>query len=219
MKVINVSSIEDAANAAKKILDEIFYSKIINNIAFTGGRFGESIVTSFEPRYINKNTQIFQTDERIVEYDDKDCIQAFLKRSLSQSGINLGPDQLNFFRLGTSSSESINSMVDLLDQKKIKAFDLVFLSLGEDGHLAGDFKDCDVLCDKRICYTENANKPPNKRISYTASWLFNSDLILLAAVGKEKERAFNDFIEGKGIHSLKINYEKNIILFKDKKFK
>ncbi len=219
MKVINVSNIEDAAIAAKKILYEIFHSKIINSIAFTGGRFGESIVTSFDPVYINKNTQIFQTDERIVEYDDEDCIQAFLKRSLYQSGINLDPDQLNFFRLGTSLSESINSMVDLLDQKKIKAFDLVFLSLGEDGHLAGDFKDWDMLSDKRICYTETANKPPNKRISYTASWLLNSDLIFLAAVGKEKEKAFNDFMEGKGIHSLKINHEKNIILFKDEKYK
>ncbi len=219
MKIIDVKNIDEAVNAAKNILHEIFDLKSINNIAFTGGRFGASIVSSFDPRYITKNIQIFQTDERFVEYDDEACIQRSLKRSLSESGINLDPDQLNFFKLGTTYIESIDSMTDLLEQKQINVFDLVFLSLGEDGHLAGDFKNCDVTIDNKICYTENANKPPNKRISYTASWLLNSDHIFLAAVGKEKEKAFDDFLCGKGIHSAKINYDKNIIVLKDKNFK
>ena len=219
MKIIDVKNIDEAVNAATNILHEIFDLKSINNIAFTGGRFGASIVSSFDPRYITKNLQIFQTDERFVEYEDEACIQRSLKRNLSESGIKPDPGQFNFFKLGTSYLESIDSMIDLLEQKQINVFDLVFLSLGEDGHLAGDFKNYDLTVDNKICYTENANKPPNKRISYTASWLLNSDYIFLAAVGKEKEKAFDDFICGKGIHSAKINYDKNIIVLKDKNFK
>ena len=163
--------------------------------------------------------QIYQTDERFVNYDDKECIQAKLQRSFSELGINLLPDQLNFFKLDTSHIESIHSMVNSLDRKQIDVFDIVFLSLGEDGHLAGDFNNHDINIENKICFTENANKPPNKRLSYTASWLLNSDNIFLAAIGEDKEEAFNDFMHGKGIHSSKINYDKNIVVLKDRNFK
>jgi len=219
MKIIDVKNIDEAVKAAKKVLDEIFHQNVINSIVFTGGRFGESIVSSFNSQYIAKSIQIYQTDERFVKFDDEECIQAKLERSLSDLGINLLPDQLNFFRLDTSYLESIHSMKDLLDQKQIDVFDIVFLSLGEDGHLAGDFNNCDINIENKICYTENANKPPKKRLTYTASWLLNSDNIFLAAIGEDKEEAFSDFMSGKGMHSSKINYDKNIIVLKDRNFK
>tara|TARA_B100001142_G_scaffold192320_1_gene191316 strand:- start:8235 stop:8894 length:660 start_codon:yes stop_codon:yes gene_type:complete len=219
MKIIDVENIDEAVSATNNVLDEIFHQKVVNSIVFTGGRFGESIVSSFNPKYITKNIQIFQTDERFVGYHDEACIQTKLERSLFDSGINLESDQLNFFRLETTYSESIHSMKDLLDQKQIEVFDIVFLSLGEDGHLAGDFNTSDICIDNQICFTKNANKPPKKRISYTASWLLNSDFIFLAVIGGDKEKAFDDLIHGKGIHSSKINYDKNIIVLKDRNFK
>ena len=103
MKIIDVKNIDEAVNATKKILDKIFHQNVINSIVFTGGRFGESIVSSFKHQYITESIQIYQTDERFVNYDDKECIQAKLQRSFSELGINLLPDQLNFFKLDTLS--------------------------------------------------------------------------------------------------------------------
>ncbi|MAJ29773.1 MAG: hypothetical protein CBC24_01810 [Candidatus Pelagibacter sp. TMED64] len=219
MKIIEVPSIDEAVSAAKIILNEIYQAKRIKHIAFTGGRFGESFLSSIDNNFINQETEIFQTDERLVSYDDNACIQAMIKRLLSNSNLNLETDKLNFFELDVSHDHSMHSMSNLLNKKKVSVFDLVFLSLGEDGHIAGDFRESDIFNDNRICYTDKAKKPPKKRISYTASWLLKSEHIFLAAVGKEKEKAFNDFINGRGLHSSKINNDKKIIIFKDEDFK
>jgi len=219
MKIIDVKNIDEAVMTLKDILAETFKTKSIKNIAFTGGRFGESILSSFVCEYIGQNTQIFQTDERFVKYDDDQCIQKMIKNGMVFSGAGSNKDRFNFFRLDVSANHSVELMSDLLNKKNIDAFDLVFLSLGEDGHLAGDFGDSDQSVDNRICITSNAIKPPKERISYTASWLLSSENIFLAAVGREKEKAYHDFINDEGLHSSKINYEKNIIVFKDKNFK
>ena len=65
MKIIEVPSIDEAVSATNNVLDEIFHQKVVNSIVFTGGRFGESIVSSFNPKYITSLTNM------LIESDHK----------------------------------------------------------------------------------------------------------------------------------------------------
>ena len=58
--------------------------------------------------------------------------------------------------------------------------------------MAGHFRNSLITDDNRICYTKNAIKLPKKRISYNVSWLFKSKLIILCAIGPDKEKAYNE---------------------------
>ncbi len=114
MKIIDVKDLDEAVIQANKIINDVFIKKIIKSIAFTGGRFGISVLQSFDMRFICKDTEIFQTDERFVNYNDESCIQRMMKTSLFEKVSAIEADQLNFFSLDLSPAESINSMVKLL---------------------------------------------------------------------------------------------------------
>ena len=87
-----------------------------------------------------------------------------------------------------------------LDNVFYTYFDICFLSIGNDGHLAGHFSNSRSY-DDFFCVTDNAKKPPRKRLSYKVEKLFLSKKIFLTAFGSEKKRALKDLFDGRGIHS------------------
>jgi 6-phosphogluconolactonase/glucosamine-6-phosphate isomerase/deaminase len=92
--------------------------------------------------------------------------------------------------------------------------DIVILSLGEDGHLAGSFKNSTPLNEK-ITFTNNAPKLPKKRISFSIDWLIRSKLVIIVALGNEKQRAIQNLISGAGTFSSINLSSKNIVLLRD----
>mgnify|MGYP006115600883 FL=1 len=217
MKIIEILDIEHAAEVTKSIFFNLDpeHSK---NIAFTGGRFGKKVLSKFSIEDLTNDYEIFQTDERIVSSNDNDCIQTYIIKELFNTGIP-NRNRLNFFNIDTNLETSVEIMTDLLNRKKIVVLDIVFLSLGEDGHIAGHFNNSLPTDDQRICITHEAIKLPKKRISYNVSWLLKSKLIILCVIGSDKEKAYNELFNGEGLHSESIKSQDNLIILKDKKFR
>ena len=119
-----------------------------------------------------------------------------------------------FFNLDQTASESGNEMDARINKYKIDKLDVVILSLGEDGHLAGNFYNSRSIND-RITYTNSSPKPPEKRISFSVEWLVQSNVVIIVALGIEKCSAINDLYQKKNGFSDLISKSENIFLLTD----
>lgn len=220
MKIIEVTNLKEATKYAVEIvLNESSKYDSTFNIALTGGHFGTSFTKRLALENIDyKKWQIFQTDERFVTSSEKFSIQRMIINKLFGENEQY-IKSANFFNLNNGLMNAISEMSKLLDKKNIKKFDLTLLSLGEDGHLAGDFPQSFFSSDKRICWTKQANKLPRERISFSAKWLSSSNLVIVCVVGKKKEESYLSWMNGSGFHSEIIQASDNFIILKDKKIK
>ena len=77
-------------------------------------------------------------------------------------------------------------------------FDLTFLSLGEDGHIASLFPGhCEELADKNSALAvNNSPKPPAKRVSISVNRLAASEAIFIFAIGASKKNALANLLAG-----------------------
>ena len=120
----------------------------------------------------------------------------------------------NYFFPDSISGKKLTDFSETLRKLPCDKFDITFLSLGEDGHLAGHFIDSQFLDDKRFCYTNNAEKLPRERISFSIPWLMKSKVIILAVFGENKKKALEELADGSGLHS-KIWNMNNLVLMTD----
>ena len=184
-------------------------SSMDKNICLTGGNFGKTLAEGFLMKDIDISSwDIFLTDERL-NCSKQDQIQFILLQNLKRvKGFNI----LNFnpFLQG-----DYNDSYKFLEQKiKDIYFDITFLSLGEDGHLAGQFSNSNLIKDTKFCHTTDAEKEPKERISFTVEYLFKSKKVVLAVMGETKRKAILDLAEGKGLHSDFWNKE-NLVVISD----
>lgn len=209
MKKVKVKNIQEALEISINYLSQI---KSESNICFTGGRFGSGLLNKIgEQRMDISMWSIFQTDERI-ECDDNEIIQNEIIHHLKDCpGYDI---KNNYFFPKLSSGIKLNDYSESLRFMPNEEFDITFLSLGEDGHLAGHFNNSILLEGNTFCYTENAPKLPKKRISFSLERLMQSKLLVLASIGKNKKEAFNELITGNGFHN-KIMHHKGLILIHD----
>ena len=73
-----------------------------------------------------------------------------------------------------------------LEENNVTPFDLVLLSLGEDGHIASLFPGQTYNTHSLVIPVDDAPKDPTSRISLTASALSNCSHMILLATGTEK---------------------------------
>lgn len=203
MEIIKVKDLKEATKKAYELTNFFFEDKKNNNIFLTGGRFGKNFsdfLTSLDKTIQNKN--FFLTDERITNKKNEKNYDLIIKKIKASKNLNNN----NFYRFEFSKKENLTHVV--------KKLDLVFLSLGEDGHLAGHFFNSMNL-NNSVCYTENASSPPLKRISYRIEFLTKAKQILLIVLGNEKKQAFNLLLKSKNIHSKYILSSKKIFVLTD----
>ena len=194
-------------HAAELAIEEI--SSKDKMICLTGGRFGLTLTEQFLMKGIDaSNWEMFLTDERL-NCLKQDQIQSSLLPNLEKIR---GFNAMNFnpFLQG-DYKDSYKSILHKINDIN---FDITFLSLGEDGHLAGHFLNSELTNDNRFCHTTNAIKEPKERISFTVKHLFNSKKVVLAVLGREKRKAFTDLVESKGLHSNFWN-KNNLVLITD----
>lgn len=206
MKIIQVNNIANAAEEASKIFkDEINLS----SVCLTGGRFGVEFLKNLSKTDINiSKLEIFQTDERILCSKDEVIQFEFNKYLSSIEGFDAS--NLNFFSYREQSDSNLQKIKQKVNLLKAKCFDLCYLSLGEDGHLAGHFNNS-LHFDDMFCLTKDAPKVPKNRVSFKLQWLMNSKKIILACIGKDKQRELNKLLQGEGLHSNILDVEVTLI--------
>ena len=202
--------VRNRSDAVDRILK--YLPKKTANVCLTGGNFGLDVVRKI--REINLDIskwEIFQTDERI-DAEEEEIIQ---KRIIAELKDCKGFRKKNcHFMPYKSSGTNLEDFAKVSIKLPVVKFDLTFLSLGEDGHLAGHFENSIEFGEKIFCITHNAPKYPKKRLSYTLKTLSSSRQIILACVGDSKKEAFEKIMSGEGLHQ-DIKNHNNLIILRD----
>jgi len=194
---MNIYKLKNKFNVIKKayeISEEILKTSDELNLVFTGGRFGEEFSKFIiSKNFLIKNKNFYLTDERISkDINQKNNILIFSKFKKTKNF------EENRFIDFEQSIKNFKNNFSLL-----KTIDLVFLSLGEDGHLAGHFPNS-INLTKKICYTHKDHLSNFERISFRIDFLVRAEKIVLAVIGKEKRNALIDLLEGLNFHSKNI---------------
>ena len=121
-------------------------------------------------------------DERCVAVGDKErndvMLQAHLWSKLDKPNIHCIPAELGAEQGAAEFAKSI---------KAIRAFDIAFLGLGEDGHTASLFPENPALEDKRsVVPVFNSPKPPPQRVSLGLTTLQQTRVRIVLAGGNGK---------------------------------
>ena len=172
-------------------------------IAFCGGR---SITKILEPlkKHIAQNffskfltANYLMIDERMVPLDNNDSnyrlinnnFYKFLKECTKHP-----PEFLPF--LSDQIESSLKKYSKIVDDNK-GIVDLVFLGVGEDGHIAGLFPSAKWDEEANFFVFEDAPKPPPHRMTASPKLIRSAKTIILAFLGEEKRAAWNNFQERK----------------------
>ena len=206
---IKVKNEEEALNTAISFLPT---NNLKVNICFTGGNFGIGVLKGIKKEKFDiSNWSIFQTDERIDSKEEEIIQIKIISNLINCKGFDIR--NCNFFP-HNSENEELDSPFGNLKLIPNIRFDITFLSLGEDGHLAGHFESSVLMENKQFCYTENAPKLPKKRVSFKLERLLNSELIILACLGENKKEALQKLLAGENIHH-ELMRHKRLVLIKD----
>ena len=149
MKLIKANSLKDASLYSLEFLPE--ESKVDFSVAFTGGRFGEELIQSIaNTNFRIGNWKILQTDER-VSSKEEDLIQSKIIKGISKCN-GFSEENLIFFPFGKNYLDELEAFERRLQQSKIDELDICFLSIGEDGHLAGHFHNSRGYKNSIFCF-------------------------------------------------------------------
>ena len=213
---------ELARTVAGKWLDEI---ESVNRagesycVALSGGRIAQkffaSVVEQAKARKIGdgdtpslpSNVHFFWADERCVPPDDAESNFAIAQKFLF-APLKIADAQIHRIR-GEDSPEAAAkaasteiSKIAPLNENGQPVLDLIFLGVGEDGHVASLFPgEPDVLISDKAIYraVKNSPKPPPNRITlgYTVITVARQVWVLVSGTGKEAALRESLFSKGR----------------------
>jgi len=91
--------------------------------------------------------------------------------------------------------------------KRIKKFDVVLLSMGEDGHIASLFPNHSYPEDQMVVIEGNSPKPPKQRLSMSYKQLNKSIYVFKLLIGKSKQHAVRLLWKNTDLPITKVNGE------------
>lgn len=171
------------------------------NLVLTGG---ESILPTYsllQEKNINwEKCLIFLTDERVTLdlklRNDQKIYDSLL------GGINIPENNIMFFRR-TEDVIQIEKHI----KKRISGvnFDLVILSMGEDGHVASLFPMKKHPFNQEIVFEDRSPKPPSKRVSMSYDLLSNTEFMFKVVIGRKKVEKLNKILRDSSMPVNKVN--------------
>ncbi len=192
---------ELARAAAKDWLALLRQSSAAHLVAVSGGRIAKTFfcaVTELAAtsRTLLGNVDFFWADERCVPPDHPDSNYLLAKENLFD-GLSIAPDKIHRLKGELPPAEAVaeaNAAIQRIAPKNsagVPVLDLVFLGLGEDGHVASLMPNAPAAAaNSPASYlrVENSPKPPPNRISlsYTAIAAAKNVWVLAAGAGKEE---------------------------------
>jgi 6-phosphogluconolactonase len=172
--------------------------------ALSGGRVAKVFLAESAQEFHRQNLdlsglQVFWGDERCVGPEDPESNYRLAQDSFLNS-LNLPASQVHRIpgeqapeMAAVEAEKAMRSAIDLLSEGW-PVLDLVFLGMGEDGHVASLFPGApmDVVDSSAVYVPVIGPKPPPNRISLTYGMLKVAREVWVLASGAGKEQALRD---------------------------
>jgi len=192
-------------NITNYILSFILRNKS-KKLILTGGKSARLIYKVLFKRLKKLNTKvdIYLSDERCLKLGNKNLNENIFKNKFKNTPINFYPILLK----QKSYVFSANRYNKILPDNP----SIIFLSVGNDGHIASIFKGSKAIKQKKKIVYEKKKYKYFKRISITMNYLKNKKNILLFCRGKKRFKIFKKLIKTKGeilyfLHKTNPNYK------------
>ena len=168
------------AVAAENVIAQAIAGLGVAHVALTGGTIGVAVLTALghNSDVDWRKVHFWWGDERFVEASslERNAVQA---RDALLSRLNLDESQIH--------------------EMPLPDFDLTFLGIGPDSHVASLFPDhVDALKPGIVVPVRNSPKPPSERVSLTFNAINSSKRVWVVAFGADKAEAVAQMFAGEG---------------------
>lgn len=201
--------ISSVAYAAEDVLTQAIERHGEAHLVLTGGTMGIAVLTGFavgdQARLDWSRVHLWWGDERFVEAAsaDRNSLQAreaFISHSgIPDSNIHEMPAADQVSSLDEGASVYSDALAAASTTGDLPRFDLTFLGIGPDSHVASLFPGHPDARKMGTCVSvRNSPKPPPERISLTFEALNSSERIWVVACGADKADALSAMFSNNG---------------------
>ncbi len=192
---------DQATKEINGFLEESIETKPNINIGFCGGRSIVQLLRSLQEngsKKIWQKTNFFLVDERVVEITSPDSNYKLLNEEFFSKLIEnkiLHHHQLHPFIVNKDSADYGLAEYNKIFQENGGNFDLIFLGVGEDGHIASLFPQHPELknIDPKYFLIKDSPKPPPLRISISKKLIAQTPYVVILFIGEAKRNAYSNF--------------------------
>jgi 6-phosphogluconolactonase len=206
-----------AAAAAAAWLDEIEAANRVGKphcVALSGGRITQKFFLSTAEKALARKisfagVHFFWADERCVPPDDPES-NFKVADDLLFTPLHIAPGQIHRLRgelepeAAVAEANAEISRIILNTNELQPIIDLIFLGMGEDGHVASLFQNArfeaekDAKCNRPFIFVSNSPKPPPRRISLSYNAIAAARQVWVLASGAGKEVALKQSVNAEG---------------------
>lgn len=171
------------------------------NIGFCGGRSIVQLLRSLQENglaEIWEKANFFLVDERAVELDCPDSNYKLLNEEFFSKLVEnkiLNPNQIHPFYVNLNASDFGLATYNKAFEEAGGNFDLIFLGVGEDGHIASLFPKhpCLKNTDQKYFLITDSPKTPAVRISISKQLIAETPFVVILFIGEAKRTAYSNF--------------------------
>ena len=188
---------EAAVNRILKAAEEAIAKHGSFLIVLAGGSTPKSIYQMLASEYANwASWHVYHNDDRCLPVDN-DARNSKMARDVWLSHVDIPANQIHDIPTELGNVEGAKAYAATL--KGLRAFDLVILGLGEDGHTASLFPDQMIDNTADVVPVYNAPKPPAERVTMSQNRLNKTNEVLFLVTGEGKQAAVNEWRRGVSI--------------------
>jgi len=198
---------QEVLNIAKKSI----FEKDCFSIVLTGGQSVLSLYKILSKANSNWDKwHVYIGDERFLPAGHKDRNDQTINEIwLDDSTIS--KKNIHFIKAELGLLEARVEYENTL--KKIDKFDVVLLSMGEDGHIASLFPNHVYPEDQMVIVEQGSPKPPKERISMSYQQLNKAHYVFKLIIGESKQKAVTLLEQNVNLPITKVNGECEKLFF------
>ena len=196
---------QEILNIAKKLI----FEKDCFSIVLTGGQSVLSLYKILSQADSNWDKwHVYIGDERFLPTGHKDRNDQTINEVwLSNSPIP--KKNIHFIKAELGLLEARVEYENTL--KKIDKFDIVLLSMGEDGHIASLFPNHVYPEEQMVVVEQDSPKPPKERVSMSYQQLIKAHYVFKLIIGESKQKAVTLLEQNVNLPIAKVNGDCNKI--------